>query len=158
MHEQNEILEDNLKTFVGEKFNYYQQKWQLKPGQLTGFNVAAFFLGVVWLIYRKMYLYAVIFLILIALDFWIETYYPLPEAFGMVINIAIATTFGILGNTFYKTHAYKKVQEISAANNATNLQAELSDKGGTNLAGAIAFGITVLAIIAYAVYFILTHV
>ena len=59
-----------LKTFVGEKFAYYQQKWQHAPGQFKGFNIAAFFLGVFWLIYRKMYLYVAIFLGLIL--FWIS--------------------------------------------------------------------------------------
>ena len=152
MSDKDESENAALSTFVGDKYSsYYEKKWQLNSGQLKGFNVAAFFLGVVWLIYRKMYIYALIFIMLIGLDIWIETYYPLPDSVGSAINIAIATTFGILGNTLYKTHAEKKVKEILSATSAADLQLELNKKGGTNLAGAIAFGTIILLIIAYGV-------
>jgi len=52
------------------------------PSALKGFNVAAFFLGVVWMVYRKMYFYAAIVVALLIVDAVIETYYPLPEAIG----------------------------------------------------------------------------
>ena len=140
--------DEHLSTFVGEKYNsYYQKKWQFKLGQLKGFNVAAFFLGVIWLIYRKMYLYAVIFLGVISLDISLEIFYPLPDAVGRGITWGIAAMFGIMGNYWYKIYADKKVSQISARFLPEQVPAELAKQGGTNLAVALLTTI-VLAVIA----------
>ena len=141
-----------LKTFVGEKFAYYQQKWQHTPGQFKGFNIAAFFLGVFWLIYRKMYLYVAVFLGLILLDFAIEIYYPLPELISKSLNWAIATVFGVLGNYLYKLHTTKKVKSITESVIPEQLQAELAKQGGTNLSGAL-IALAMLVGLAWYVFF-----
>lgn len=47
--------EDAVQTFVGKNYDYYQRKWELAPSSIKVFKVAAFFLGVVWMVYRKMY-------------------------------------------------------------------------------------------------------
>ncbi len=140
-------------TFVGERYNsYYQKKWQLAPGQFTGFNVAAFFLGAVWLIYRKMYLYAAVFLAIIAVDIVVEMFYPLPETIGHAVNIAIAVTFGVLGNSWYKTYADKKVNHISASFPQEQVPAELAKQGGTNLAAAIIATLVLLALVGFGLW------
>ncbi len=53
-------LEQDRALFVGAKYeSYYQAQFEkITPKkQYAGFNIAAFFLGVVWLFYRKMYSY-----------------------------------------------------------------------------------------------------
>ena len=53
-------LEQDRALFVGAKYaSYYQAQFEkITPKkQYAGFNIAAFFLGVVWLFYRKMYRY-----------------------------------------------------------------------------------------------------
>jgi hypothetical protein len=39
--------EDVVQAFIGKSYDYYQRKWELTPGAIKGFNVAAFFLGMV---------------------------------------------------------------------------------------------------------------
>ncbi len=142
-----------LATFVGEKYNsYYQKKWQLAPGQFTGFNVAAFFLGAIWLIFRKMYAYAAIFLVLVAVDIAVEMFYPLPESLGHAVNIAIAVTFGVLGNSWYKAYAAKKVNQISASFLPEQVPAELARQGGTNIAAAIIATLVLLTIVGFGIW------
>jgi Protein of unknown function (DUF2628) len=149
----NDAPNDELvKIFVGEKFAYYQQKWQLTPGQFKGFNIAAFFLGVFWLIYRKMYLYVAIFLGLIFLDFVIEIFYPLPELISKLLNWVIATVFGVMGNYWYKLHTTKKVKSITESFSPEQLQSELAKQGGTDLTGVL-IGLAILAGLVWHVFF-----
>ena len=145
--------DNHLSTFVGEKYNsYYQKKWQLKLGQLKGFNVAAFFLGVIWLIYRKMYLYAAIFLGVISLDIAVEIFYPLPEAIGRGLTWGIAAMFGVMGNYWYKIYADKKVSQINASFTPQQVPAELVKQGGTNLAAALIAAIVMLALVGFGLW------
>ena len=53
-------LEQDRALCVGAKYeSYYQAQFEkiTTKKQYAGFNIAAFFLGVVWLFYRKMYSY-----------------------------------------------------------------------------------------------------
>lgn len=149
--------EDAVATFVGKNYTYYQPKWALSPGAIKGFNVAAFFLGVVWMVYRKMYWYAAIVVALIIADVVVESYFPLPEAVGKGITYGIYAVFGILGNYMYKTHVDKKVKEISAAFPPEQVNAELSKQGGVNLAGAWAFGVTIIVLFGIAIWLIMSE-
>ena len=143
-----DIADENLSAYVGNKYNsYYQKKWQFTLGQLKGFNITAFFLGAIWLIYRKMYLYATIFLVIISLDIAVEMFYPLPEAIDSGLTWAIAAMFGVMGNYWYKTHADKKVSQICASFPSEQVPAELAKQGGTNLAAALITTVVVLALV-----------
>ena len=144
-----DIVDENLSAYVGNKYNsYYQKKWQFTLGQLKGFNITAFFLGAIWLIYRKMYLYATIFLVIISLDIVVEMFFPpLPEALSSGLTCAIAVMFGVMGNYWYKTHADKKVSQICASFPPEQVPAELAKQGGTNLAAALIATVVVLALV-----------
>lgn len=152
--------EGAMQAFVGKNYAYYQRKWAFvkTPGALKGFNVAAFFLGVIWLVYRKMYLYAAIFVGILLLDGIVEYYFPLPEAIGKGLTWAIAAVFGLLGNSWYKAHADKKVNEITATYPPEQVGAELAKQGGVNLAGAWAFGLAVIGLVGVVVWAILSDV
>ncbi len=149
---------DAVQTFVGKNYEYYQRKFELAPGAIKGFNVAAFFLGVVWMVYRKMYLYTAIVVALLIADAVLETYFPLPEAVGKAITWGVYAAFGILGNTMYKSHADKKMKEITASFPPEQVNAELAKQGGVNLAGAWAFGIGLLVLVGIAVWVIMSEV
>ncbi|MDV2440937.1 DUF2628 domain-containing protein [Acinetobacter gerneri] len=56
-----DMQESYRETFVGEKYQKYYQSRFDQINNKNGFNVAAFFLGIFWLLYRKMYLYSFIF-------------------------------------------------------------------------------------------------
>ena len=61
-------LEQDRALFIGVKYeSYYQAQFEkITPRkQYAGFNIAAFFLGVVWLFYRKIYSYGFLSIVLI---------------------------------------------------------------------------------------------
>src|SRR5690606_8134657 len=53
----NTLYEHELKLFVRDNVKYYMGKWRqyLCPDKQAGWNWAAFFLGLLWVAYRKMY-------------------------------------------------------------------------------------------------------
>src|SRR5215813_2137730 len=79
--------EHQIALFVGAKYaKYYKEKFdQITPKkQMAGFNIAAFFLGIIWLFYRKMYLYGFIGIALIFILGVIEEMLDLSGTSGSI--------------------------------------------------------------------------
>jgi hypothetical protein len=154
------VADDAIQNFVGKNYEYYQRKWVFArtPAALKGFNVAAFFLGVVWMVYRKMYMYAAIVFGLLLLDAVVESFLPLPEAIGKGLTWGIYAAFGLLGNYMYKIHVDEKISQITAAFPIEQVDAELAKQGGVNLAGAWVFGVVLIAIVSIAIWVIMSEV
>ena len=143
-------LELDRAVFIGEKYaSYYQAQFEkITPKkQYAGFNVAAFFLGVIWLFYRKMYSYGFMSIALIVFIGIVEALLGIDSSGA---NIGLAIAFGMLGNTLYKHHVDKQITKIRQFGNG-NVATELENRGGTNLlAGAILLAIW-LGLIALAI-------
>ena len=145
-------LEQDRALFVGVKYeSYYQAQFEkITPKkQYAGFNIAAFFLGVVWLFYRKMYSYGFMAIGLIVAIGMVEIFLGI-ESSGA--NIGLAVAFGMFGNTLYKHHVDQQIAKIRQFGNS-NVNTELENRGGTNLiAGSILLviwlGLVALAISA----------
>ncbi|MHC5169202.1 DUF2628 domain-containing protein [Acinetobacter johnsonii] len=145
-------LEQDRALFVGAKYeSYYQAQFEkITPKkQYAGFNIAAFFLGVVWLFYRKMYSYGFMAIGLIVVIGMVEILLGI-ESSGA--NIGLAVAFGMFGNTLYKHHVDQQIAKIRQFGNS-NVNTELENRGGTNLiAGSILLvmwlGVVALAISA----------
>ena len=145
-------LEQDRALFVGAKYeSYYQAQFEkITPKkQYAGFNIAAFFLGVVWLFYRKMYSYGFMAIGLIVAIGIVEILLGI-ESSGA--NIGLAVAFGMFGKTLYKHHVDQQIAKIRQFGNS-NVNTELENRGGTNLvAGSILlviwFGLVALAISA----------
>ncbi|MDN5445436.1 MAG: DUF2628 domain-containing protein [Pseudomonadales bacterium] len=145
-------LEQDRALFVGAKYaSYYQAQFEkITPKkQYAGFNIAAFFLGVVWLFYRKMYSYGFMAIGLIVVIGIVEIFLGI-ESSGA--NIGLAVAFGMFGKTLYKHHVDQQIAKIRQFGNS-NVNTELENRGGTNLiAGSILLviwlGLVALAISA----------
>ena len=145
-------LEQDRALFVGAKYeSYYQAQFEkITPKkQYAGFNIAAFFLGVVWLFYRKMYSYGFMSIGLIVVIGMVEIILGL-ESSGA--NIGLAVAFGMFGNTSYKYHVDQQIAKIHQLGSGS-VHTELENRGGTNLiAGSILLvmwlGLVALAISA----------
>ncbi|MEJ5036971.1 DUF2628 domain-containing protein [Acinetobacter johnsonii] len=145
-------LEQDRALFIGVKYeSYYQAQFEkITPKkQYAGFNIAAFFLGVVWLFYRKMYSYGFMAIGLIVVIGMVEILLGI-ESSGA--NIGLAVAFGMFGNTLYKHHVDQQIAKIRQFGNS-NVNTELENRGGTNLiAGSILLvmwlGVVALAISA----------
>ena len=124
--------EQDRALFVGLKYeSYYQAQFEkITPKkQYAGFNIAAFFLGVVWLFYRKMYSYGFMSIGLIVVIGMVEIILGI-ESSGA--NIGLAVAFGMFGNTLYKHHVDQQIAKIRQFGNS-NVNTELENRGGTNL-------------------------
>ena len=145
-------LEQDRTLFVGAKYeSYYQAQFEkITPKkQYAGFNIAAFFLGVVWLFYRKMYSYGFMAIGLIVVIGMVEIILGI-ESSGA--NIGLAVAFGMFGNTLYKYHVDQQIAKIHQLGSGS-VHTELENRGGTNLiAGSILLvmwlGLVALAISA----------
>ena len=130
-------LEQDRALFVGAKYeSYYQAQFEkITPKkQYAGFNIAAFFLGVVWLFYRKMYSYGFMSIGLIVVIGMVEIILGI-ESSGA--NIGLAVAFGMFGNTLYRHHVDQQIAKIRQFGNS-NVNTELENRGGTNIvAGSI---------------------
>ena len=130
-------LEQDRALFVGAKYeSYYQAQFEkITPKkQYAGFNIAAFFLGVVWLFYRKMYSYGFMAIGLIVVIGMVEIILAI-ESSGA--NIGLAVAFGMFGNTLYKHHVDQQIAKIHQLGSGS-VHTELENRGGTNLiAGSI---------------------
>ena len=144
--------EQDRALFVGLKYeSYYQAQFEkITPKkQYAGFNIAAFFLGVVWLFYRKMYSYGFMAIGLIVAIGIVEILLGI-ESSGA--NIGLAVAFGMFGNTLYRHHVDQQIAKIRQLGSG-NVHTELENRGGTNLiAGSILLvmwlGLVALAISA----------
>lgn len=145
-------LEQDRALFIGVKYeSYYQAQFEkITPKkQYAGFNIAAFFLGVVWLFYRKMYSYGFMSIGLIVVIGMVEILLGI-ESSGA--NIGLAVAFGMFGNTLYKYHVDQQIAKIHQLGSGS-VHTELENRGGTNLiAGSILLvmwlGLVALAISA----------
>ena len=143
-------LEQDRALFVGAKYaSYYQAQFEkITPKkQYAGFNIAAFFLGLVWLFYRKMYRYGFMAIGLIVAIGMVEIFLGI-ESSGA--NIGLAVAFGMFGNTLYKHHVDQQIAKIRQFGNS-NVNTELENRGGTNIVAGSILLVIWLGLVALAI-------
>jgi hypothetical protein len=118
------IEEDEFRAFIGKKADYYLKKFHFfGVGVETGFAFTwswpAFFLGFIWLLYRKMYLWALI-AFFIALT-------PISFPLAMI-------GWGIVGNYLYFLHVRNKISDYNShqTQRAMVPSQALAELGGVN--------------------------
>lgn len=143
-------LEQDRALFVGAKYeSYYQAQFEkITPRkQYAGFNIAAFFLGVVWLFYRKIYSYGFMAIGLIVVIGMVEILLGI-ESSGA--NIGLAVAFGMFGKTLYKHHVDQQIAKIRQFGNS-NVNTELENRGGTNIVAGSILLVIWLGLVALAI-------
>jgi len=154
------VEDEAIAAFVGKNYSYYQKKWAAAAAKKSpmSWNWAAFFLGIIWLVYRKMYGLAAIIVAILVLDVVIETYFPLPESLGRAVTWAVAALFGWFGNSWYKSHVEKKVKAINVTFTQEEAHVALAKQGGVNAPAAWTIGIMLLILLAVAVWAIFSGI
>ena len=119
--------QDELSLFLEKNQSYYLEKFNLieKTGDKKAWNWCSFLIGGYWMLYRKMYVQAIIYiianLILGCIPF-----------IGWALSLALCVGLGIFGNSLYLDHIKKTFTEIGCAD--SNMRSTLINrKGGTNL-------------------------
>lgn len=136
--------EEELKIFVGKKYEYFRKKWMATDAVSSNrsWNWAGFFLNLYWLTYRKMYGYAAIFL---SISWFLEillaagrtTHSITLIIFSVILSIFSATILGLYGNALYRRHANKKIASVTAEHGVAARAGVLSRRGGTNIVAAL---------------------
>lgn len=134
--------EDLLMTFVDKNQSYYSRKWEkmAKKGTTSSFNLAAFFLSILWLGYRKMYK-IVLFTSLFYLAFDIVLYLIgykydfFNDSLDRSIGLGVAATIGFLGNHLYKNHAKHQIKLLQETGDAS--VESLKKRGGRSFLGLV---------------------
>ena len=132
-----------LAVFVASNYAYYARKWadSEQRSHVLSWSWAAFFLGLFWMAYRKMYAYCAIFIGVVATFTGIIFALQLPQAqmqeVLQVAQIVFALFFGLFGNHLYKMHAQQKLRKIAAQHPPHTTHQQLVQQGGTSLVGVI---------------------
>ena len=142
--------EQDRALFVGLKYeSYYQAQFEkITPKkQYAGFNIAAFFLGVVWLFYRKIYSYGFMAIGLIVVIGMVEILLGI-ESSGA--NIGLAVAFGMFGNTLYRHHVDQQIAKTRQLGSGS-VNTELENRGGTNIVAGSILLVIWLGLVALAI-------
>ncbi|WP_185806843.1 DUF2628 domain-containing protein [Bacillus salinus] len=130
-----------LLPFVGKRQEFYSKKWAQFKNQKNNlsWNWAAFLLGFVWLVYRKMYLYGYLALaIIITVD--IIYILILKEAMSSSVFAGTFIIFGLSGNQFYLDFVKKQVNKIKQADLGESERIKkMKKQGGVSWKGVLLY-------------------
>ncbi len=109
-----EKLKEKYRIFIGKNADYYLKKFEVfeKTGSSLSWNWAAFGFGIFWMVYRKMYLYAFLSMLLIFFINILEVSLRLSPLLSFFLSLWLWVGFGLFGNYLYYLHVKKKVMEI----------------------------------------------
>lgn len=152
-----EISDEHLRAFFGKSADYYRHKWhEWQQGRRISFSVAAFFAGLFWFIYRRMYgLAALIFGLLVVeaeLEQWLlpllsPAYAQESQGRAVVVGLTLGTVLSATGNWLYLRHARRKITRILRTETSEEaVLRQLRRQGGTSwtfflVAGALTAGL-----------------
>ena len=128
--QENGLSEEDFAHFIGKKADKYLRKFKkFNVGGVDKFAVTwhwpAFFFGFLWMLYRKLYLWALVAFILDIAISSLPYYFVLP----MII------VWGMTGNYIYYKHAKKKILKLKTDQPSFDLSlmaASLRKMGGVN--------------------------
>ena len=147
-----------FEAFFKKSKPYYLDKLtKYRNGQRFSFNVFAFLFGLFWFMYRKMYLEAIVVLVVIVAEGFLESLIVtnnMGQDMGKVVNIvatiAIGTIVGLSGNYFYLLKARKAVQVAKTKYiDKEQQEALLMRKGGVSFIFLIIIVILIILLFAY---------
>jgi hypothetical protein len=119
---QNGVNEDDFIAFIGNNAGYYAHEFnKFNAGGRDVFsatwNWAAFWGGFGWMLYRKMYMWAIIAFALMLMPY---------------LGLAAWITFGLVANYLYYQHAKRKILEVKTLHPAGEISVVLSQIGGVH--------------------------
>lgn len=136
---------------VGGNFPIYRQRWRLDQGIADGngtWHWPAFLIGVIWMVYRRMYRLAAIWAGMLVFFSIAEALLGVPEGVSMVITLVINITAAVYANRWYLTHCQREIARARAlaGDDETRLRSELAERGDTNAVAAAMVTIVVIAV------------
>ncbi|MCC3864058.1 DUF2628 domain-containing protein [Terrisporobacter petrolearius] len=122
---------NELNLFIQKNLNFYEEKFRKMDdsGKSISWNWSAFFMGIYWMIYRKMYFKAGAFFILSLVA-------SSTPYIGGILNLAVLIGIGIYANALYQDQIRGNMEKTKGLlPEAKEIIAK--KRGGTNLPLAI---------------------
>lgn len=117
---------NELSLFIQKNEKFYNKKFKKmnETGKSVSWNWAAFFMGIYWMVYRKMYFKAAAF-------FLLSMVASSTPYIGAILNLAVLVGVGVYANALYLDHVNEsiKITKISPEDK----EEIISKRGGTNL-------------------------
>ena len=117
------ITDNEYATFIGRNSDKYLAKFKKfsvigKDNFTATWHWSAFFFGPFWMLYRKLYVWAVVALVVLFI----------PWA-----NLFFSVAWGIVGHYLYYKHAKNKIEEFKVSASPENLAPVLAQVGGVHI-------------------------
>ncbi len=137
-----EFDEETIRLFVQKNADYYIAKWKIMAasGSKISWNWSAFLFNSWWFGYRKMYLYAFIYILLNILS--------IVPLFGFIFWIFLWIMVGMFGNYLYAKKTYETLSILKSAYSDEQIFKNMVAKEG----GTTVFGVILVILVAIAVY------
>ena len=137
---------NEVSLFIQKNYTFYEKKFlkMQQNGKSISWNWSAFFMGIYWMIYRKMYFKAGAFFILSLVA-------SSTPYIGSVLNIAVLVGIGMYANALYLDHVEGSIEKVKIL--SPNKKDDVIKKiGGTNLRSAIIIYVMQIITIALVVF------
>ena len=129
---------NEVNLFIQRNQKFYEEKFKKMndTGKSASWNWAAFFLGIYWMVYRKMYFKAGAFFILSLVA-------SSTPYIGGILNFAVLVGIGIYANALYMDHVDGNIEKVKTLF-SDNKEVIIKKIGGTNLPLALGLYTVVL--------------
>jgi len=135
-----EVNIEYFEQYFGKRKDYFIPKLiALKNGKKFSFNIGAFFFGIFWVFYRRLYIHSLIILFVVFVESKIENILliRLGDTKDMEISIKFIwlITFGIIlgyfGNYFFLKRSINRVENIISSTSDEKIKMENLKKSGS---------------------------
>ena len=154
----NWLKKEEAEAFIGKNSPYYLEKWKTKSDStLKGWNWAAFFFGIQWMAYRKMYTEAVLYYfitvivgLIVGAILWILRIRIDDNLLRTILQLFV----GVFGNAIYRNKALRILRKARFLDEPERLII-FREKGGASTISVvvcISLQIAVAALLTVALY------
>lgn len=149
-------------AFVGGNFPVYRRKWRLDlaadgvAARTNAWNWPAFLFGAFWMLYRRMYSVAAMWIGALTVLSILETLIDVSDSVSLVITLGTSVAAGSMGNHLYLRHTQRMIALAEARHpgDAPAQHAALAGLGGTRWS-AVVVGMAVYIVVIGALSFLL---
>ena len=126
--EQINIQQNEINLFIQKNKDFYEKKFNKmrESGKSISWNWAAFFMGIYWMVYRKMYFKAVAFYVLSLVA-------SRTPYIGSILNMAVLVGIAIYANALYMDHVEGNIKKVKMVF-PHNKEEVIEKIGGTRVA------------------------
>ncbi|MBC3539280.1 DUF2628 domain-containing protein [Rufibacter sediminis] len=131
--------EEYYRAYFGVDADYYLRKLeQYRAGTKITFNIGAFFFGIFWMLYRRMYKQGILVMIALTLESYLLglaiEHFALSEGNAKLLNnlstVLWSTAVGFLGNWLYLRQTQAKVtQALEEEESESDIRHRLAVEG-----------------------------